>query len=105
MKLPLGYRYSSLYAGLRPEPKDDLALIVSDRVASAAALFTTNRVRAAPVKVARRHLSRAGGRARAATTWKGRGAGPKGRSGARLSCLGAPPFLLTPFAGERDSRI
>ena len=39
MKLPLGYRYAATYAGIRKENKDDLALIVSDAPASAAALF------------------------------------------------------------------
>ncbi len=49
MKLPLGYRYSSTYAGIRKEKKDDLALIFSEQPASAAAMFTRNRVQAAPV--------------------------------------------------------
>ena len=57
MKLPEGYRYSAIYAGIRKIPKDDLALIVSDKPASAAAVFTQNRVQAAPVKLCRRHLS------------------------------------------------
>lgn len=56
MKLPLGYRYASTYAGIRKEKKDDLALIVSDTPAAAAALFTKNRVCAAPVILSRRHL-------------------------------------------------
>lgn len=56
MKLPLGYRYSSTYAGIRKDHKDDLALIVSLKPASAAAVFTTNRVQAAPVRLARDHL-------------------------------------------------
>ncbi|MBM3774618.1 MAG: bifunctional glutamate N-acetyltransferase/amino-acid acetyltransferase ArgJ [Acidobacteria bacterium] len=54
--LPLGYRYASTFAGIRAQPKDDLALIVSGMPAAAAAVFTTNRVQAAPVKLARRHL-------------------------------------------------
>ena len=36
MILPLGYRYSSVYAGIRKDRRDDLALIVSDGPASAA---------------------------------------------------------------------
>ena len=60
MKLPLGYRFSSLYAAIRRidngVAKDDLGLIVSGAPASAAAVFTQNRVQAAPVKLARRHL-------------------------------------------------
>ncbi len=65
MKLPLGYRYSSIYAGIRKDKKDDLALILSDTPASAAAVFTTNRVKAAPVRTARQHLDATGGQARA----------------------------------------
>lgn len=56
MKTPLGFRYASTYAGIRKENRDDLALIVSERPASAAAVFTRNRVQAAPVRVSREHL-------------------------------------------------
>jgi glutamate N-acetyltransferase/amino-acid N-acetyltransferase len=52
----LGYRYASVYAGIRAVEKDDLALIVSGLPAAAAAVFTQNRVQAAPVALARRHL-------------------------------------------------
>lgn len=65
MKTPLGFRYAATYAGIRKENKDDLALIVSDRPASAAAVFTRNCVQAAPVKVAKRHLRASGGLVRA----------------------------------------
>jgi glutamate N-acetyltransferase/amino-acid N-acetyltransferase len=56
MKLPLGYRYAATYAGIRKVKKDDVGLIVSDTPASAAAVFTQNRVQAAPVRIARFHL-------------------------------------------------
>jgi glutamate N-acetyltransferase/amino-acid N-acetyltransferase len=65
MKLPKGFRYSSVYAGIRKVEKDDLALIVSDQPASAAAVFTTNQVKAAPVDVAQQNLKQARGRVRA----------------------------------------
>jgi len=65
MKLPLGYRYASAYAGIRKKSKDDVGLIVSDRPASAAAVFTKNRVQAAPVRLAKRHLKISRGIARA----------------------------------------
>jgi len=61
MNLASGYRYSSLYAGIRKQRKDDLALIVSDPPASAAAVFTENRVQAAPVRIARFHLEQSRG--------------------------------------------
>ena len=62
MNLPLGYRYSSVYAGIRKVKKDDLALIVPDSPASAAAVFTQNRVQAAPVRIARFNLTKSRGR-------------------------------------------
>jgi glutamate N-acetyltransferase/amino-acid N-acetyltransferase len=65
VKLPLGYRYASTYAGIRKEKRDDLALIVSDCEASAAAMFTTNRVQAAPVVLSRAHLRASRGAASA----------------------------------------
>ncbi len=61
MKLPLGYRYSAVYAGIRKVKKDDLALIVSDVPAAAAAVFTQNRVQAAPVRIARWNLTKSRG--------------------------------------------
>ena len=61
MKLPHGYAYAATYAGIRQVKKDDLALIVSGLPAAAAAVFTQNRVQAAPVKLGRRHLKRSGG--------------------------------------------
>jgi glutamate N-acetyltransferase/amino-acid N-acetyltransferase len=65
VNLPLGYRYSAVYAGIRKAAKPDLALIVSDTPASAAAVFTTNRVQAAPVRLSRAHLEESGGKASA----------------------------------------
>jgi len=61
VNLPLGYLYSATYAGIRQVEKDDLALIVSGLPAAAAAVFTQNRVQAAPVTLSRRHLKLSGG--------------------------------------------
>jgi glutamate N-acetyltransferase/amino-acid N-acetyltransferase len=65
MSLPLGFRYAATYAGIRKVAKDDLALIVSDTPASAAAVFTQNQVVAAPVTLARENLRATKGKARA----------------------------------------
>lgn len=65
MKLPFGYRYASTYAGIRKQEADDVAIIVPDQVANAAAVFTTNLVQAAPVRFARKHLKASKGRAAA----------------------------------------
>ena len=56
MNLPLGYRYASIYAGIRKDKRDDLALIVSGVPAASAAVFTQNRAAAAPVRLSRRNL-------------------------------------------------
>jgi len=52
-------------AGIRDSGGPDLVVIASDRPANAAATFTTNRLRAAPVLVAEEALRASGGRARA----------------------------------------
>ena len=59
---PLGFKAAAAAAGIKPQGLD-LALLVADWGCSAAAVFTTNRARAAPVVVSREHL--AGGQARA----------------------------------------
>ena len=56
LDLPLGYKYATAYAGIRKQEKDDLSLIVSATPAAAAAVFTTNKVQAAPVQLARSNM-------------------------------------------------
>ncbi len=65
MTTPLGYRASGSSAGIKANNGLDLALLVSDTPATAAAVFTTNRAQAAPILVSREHLSASGGVARA----------------------------------------
>lgn len=65
MNLPLGYSYSTVYAGIRKKKKNDLALIVSEPAASAAAVFTKNLVQAAPVRLGRDHLKASRGKVKA----------------------------------------
>jgi glutamate N-acetyltransferase / amino-acid N-acetyltransferase len=60
---PLGFRAACVCAGIRQTERPDLALLVSDPCAAAAAVFTTNRVQAAPVLWCRERLK--GGRAAA----------------------------------------
>lgn len=59
--LPRGFRFAAVRAGLKPSGKPDFALAVPERVASAAAMFTTNRVQAAPIIIGSRHLERSSG--------------------------------------------
>lgn len=65
MNLPLGYRYAAIYAGIRKQQQDDIALIVPDQVAQTAAVFTRNIVQASPVRLARKHLQSSRGKAAA----------------------------------------
>src|SRR5713226_7988527 len=62
---PRGFRAAGVSAGIKANGGLDLALLVSDAPAHAAAVFTTNKAIAAPVIVSREHLSRSGGVARA----------------------------------------
>jgi glutamate N-acetyltransferase/amino-acid N-acetyltransferase len=62
---PRGFRAAGVAAGIKANNGLDLALLVSDMPAQAAAVFTTNLAVAAPVIVSREHLSRSGGVARA----------------------------------------
>jgi glutamate N-acetyltransferase/amino-acid N-acetyltransferase len=61
---PRGFRAAGVRAGIKAAGLD-LALLVSDRPADAAAVFTTNRAQAAPILVSRDHLARSGAVARA----------------------------------------
>lgn len=56
-----GFRAAGVHAGIKRKRKD-VCLIVSDRPAAAAGVFTTNQVQAAPLQVTREHLE--DGRAR-----------------------------------------
>ena len=95
-----GFTASGVYAGVRKKPKADLALILSDREASAAAVFTRNLVQAAPIGVCRTCLERSGGRARAVVVNAGNANACTGPAGERASWatveaaaaqLGLPP--------------
>ena len=52
---PLGFRAAAVAAGIKKEGLD-LTLLVADWGCSAAAVFTTNRAQAAPVRVSREHV-------------------------------------------------
>jgi glutamate N-acetyltransferase/amino-acid N-acetyltransferase len=60
-----GFRAAGISAGIKPTKKLDLALVVSDTPATAAAMFTRNKVQAAPVLVSQQHLAASGGIVRA----------------------------------------
>ncbi len=79
-RLPAGFKASGIACGLKKKGPD-LALWLCDRTATAAALFTTNRFRAAPVCLSAAHLIRTGGRARAIVINSGCANAATGRRG------------------------
>lgn len=63
--VPQGFRFAAASAGIRTDGHMDVALAVADQPAPAVAMFTSNRVVAAPVIVGQRHLARSRNRIRA----------------------------------------
>ena len=60
---PQGYRVGGFHCGVKKDGESlDLALVTSDRPASAAAVFTKNVFKAAPVIVSRDMLAKRGGK-------------------------------------------
>ena len=95
---PQGFRFAATSAGIRQGDGADLALIVSDRPAAAAGVFTTNRVVAAPVLLSRAHLRASGGIARAVLANAGNAncATPNERRVAERSAAAAARLLGIP---------
>jgi len=53
---PKGFKASGMHCGVKKSGKKDIALIYSDVPANAAAVFTTNKVKAAPILVSMEHI-------------------------------------------------
>ncbi len=107
--LPLGFLWSATKAGIKASGRADLALAEAPMGASAAAMFTRNRVVAAPVEVGRAHLRKSRGRVRAVLVNAGNANCATGAAGiavAEQSCaaLGAaleaaPQFIVPSSTG------
>jgi glutamate N-acetyltransferase / amino-acid N-acetyltransferase len=82
---PRGFRAAGVPAGIKASGAPDVALIVPDTPAAAAALFTTNRVQAAPVTVSREHLASSGGRVSAVLVNSGCANACTGTDGLRVA--------------------
>src|SRR5580698_1528585 len=90
--IPAGFRFGATRAGLKASGRPDFALIVADEPASAAALFTANRVSAAPLQVDKEHLRATAGRVRVVAINAGNAncaAGQAGLDAARATCAAA----------------
>jgi glutamate N-acetyltransferase/amino-acid N-acetyltransferase len=87
---PLGFRAAGVAAGLKASGERDVAVVINDGPSrAAAAVFTTNRVQAAPVKWTRQVVS--GGRVRAVVL----------NSGGANACTGPLGFQDTHATAER----
>jgi glutamate N-acetyltransferase / amino-acid N-acetyltransferase len=99
-----GFRFAGVSAGIKAEPgAKDLGLIVAERPAAAAGVFTSNRVKAAPVKIAKERVRH--GRLKAVAANSGCANCFTGRAGMKLaleSCaavakeISCPPELVAP---------
>lgn len=101
--LPPGFRAAGAAAGLKPSGAPDLGLLVSETPATAAGVFTTNRVQAAPIAVTKRHLR--AGSARAIVVNSGNAnacTGPEGIADARAMAKAAARLL---GAREREALV
>src|SRR5215218_7851367 len=79
---PRGFRATGVYAGIKTKNAPDVGLLVCEGpVPAAAAVFTTNKVVAAPVVVGRRHLAQSNGRLRAVVVNAGNANACTGRQG------------------------
>jgi glutamate N-acetyltransferase/amino-acid N-acetyltransferase len=109
VSLPRGFFWSATKAGIKASGRSDVALAEAPLGASAAAMFTRNRVAAAPVEVGRAHLRKNKGRVRAVLVNAGNAncaTGEQGIAVAEQSCaaLGAaleaaPHFIIPSSTG------
>ena len=89
---PAGFVAAGVHCGIKDDPAAlDLALVAIDpcRAVTAAAVFTSNQARAAPVQVTRAHLAATGGRAAAVVLNSGNAnaaTGGAGRDDAERTC-------------------
>ena len=86
-----GFRAAGLHVGVKTHNvnKKDVALIVSDSDCAAAAVFTTNVVKAAPIHVTKAHLANGRARAVVANSGNANACAPMGEENAERMCAAA----------------
>ncbi|MFB3917569.1 MAG: bifunctional glutamate N-acetyltransferase/amino-acid acetyltransferase ArgJ [Terriglobales bacterium] len=84
--VPAGFTFAATAAGIKASGNLDLAYAEAANGADAAAVFTKNRVVAAPVEIGREHLKRTGGRVRALIINSGNANCATGEAGCR-ACI------------------
>ena len=87
----LGFRAAGLHVGVKTHAawKKDVALIVSDVPCRAAAMFTKNVVKAAPINVTKAHLAHGQVRAVIANSGNANACAPQGEENAERMCAAA----------------
>jgi glutamate N-acetyltransferase/amino-acid N-acetyltransferase len=85
LKVPRGFRFGAATAGIKASGTPDLAYAECENGATAAAMFTSNRVQAAPLKVGKKHLNKAGGRLHAVIVNSGNANCATGKDGLRAA--------------------
>jgi glutamate N-acetyltransferase/amino-acid N-acetyltransferase len=98
LAVPKGFSFSSVCAGIKVSGRSDLALIECPSAANAAAVFTQNRVVAAPVTVGREALKASRGKIRAVVVNSGNAncaTGPQGLRSCRAVCSEAARIFGT----------
>ena len=91
----LGFRAAGVHAGVKThaEWKKDVALIVSDAECAAAAVFTKNVVKAAPIRVDLEHLADGKARAVIANSGNANACAPQGEENAERMCAATAQAL------------
>ncbi len=86
-----GFRAAGLHVGVKTHAtwKKDVALVVSDVPCTAAAMFTKNVVKAAPIHVTRDHLAKGSIRAVIANSGNANACAPQGEENAERMCAAA----------------
>ena len=82
-----GFRAAGISAGIKRSGKPDLSLVVSDRLASAAGVFSPNKFRAVPVEICVSRLKASGGHAAAIVASSGSANAMTGEPGRRDALL------------------
>ncbi|GHV33470.1 arginine biosynthesis bifunctional protein ArgJ [Clostridia bacterium] len=85
---PQGFRAAGIHCGIRRNAdKYDLALILADCECAAAAVYTTNLVQSAPLKITKRHLKDGRARAILANSGNANACAPEGEENVLISCI------------------
>src|SRR6202042_709246 len=92
--IPRGFTFAATACGLK-KARLDLALLTSDTIATAAAVFTTNRVQAAPVRLSREHLRKSRHKIRGVIV----------NSGNANCCTGSQGLAASRKTAEKLSRL